>query len=148
MRAHTRPGQACPLVTFLLSPPPAAGSSGASLGAVPDPASLPPLPSFEPTDGSLSGLDVLAAAAVASKRHDGKSGDSDPAPPVSAALHAAGPYNPTSTLTPKVVKRILALEFMEMSELRGDIWPKDSTASDPHVTPRHSAKPQVKSIKT
>ena len=147
MRAHARPGQACSLVTFLLSPPPAAGSSGASLGALPDPTSLPPLPSFEPADGSSSGLGILAAATATSKRHDGRSRDSDPAPPVSAALHAAGPYNPASTLPPKVVKRILALEFVEMSELRGDIWPKDSTASDPHVTPRRSAKPPVNSIK-
>ena len=32
------------------------------------------------------------------------------------------PYNPAATLPPNVVKRILALEFVEMSELRGDIW--------------------------
>ena len=44
-----------------------------------------------------------------------------------------------------MVKRILALEFVEMSELRGDIWSEDSTAS---VTPRRSAKPPVNSIET
>ena len=148
MRARARPGQACPLVTFLVLPPPTAGSSSTSLGAMPDPASLPPLPSFDPADGSSSGLGVLAAAAAASERHDGRSGDSDPAPPVSAALQAAGPYNPASTLPPKVVKRILALEFVEMSELRGDIWSEDATASDHNVTPRRSAKPLVNSIRT
>ena len=111
---------------------------------MPDPTNLPPFPSFDPADGSSSGLGVLAAAAAASEEHDGRSGDSYL---VSAALHAARPYNPAATLTPKVVKRILTLEFMETSELRGDIWFEDSTATDPHTAPRRSVKPPVISIK-
>ena len=93
--ARASPGQPCPLVTLPVTAPSRyAGGSGAGLGTVPDPASLPPLPSFNPADGSSAGRGVLAAAAAASEQHDGRSGDSDPAPPVSAALHAAGPYNP------------------------------------------------------
>ena len=45
-----------------------------------------------------------------------------PQPAVGAAqLHTPGPYNPAAALPPKVVKRILALEFVEMTELRANV---------------------------
>ena len=43
----------------------------------------------------------------------------------SARLQAPGPYNPAAALPPKVVKKILAMELVEMSELRADVWPEE-----------------------
>ena len=66
----------------------------------------------------------------------------------SKALHDAGPYKPAPALPPKVVKRILSLEFVEMSELRADIWPDDpSTAEMPHG-PRRPGKLPVTNIRS
>ena len=124
-------------------PPPPAGHSGEALGDLPDPASLPPLPTFTPAGGpSSSGLDVLA---VATADHLPQSGD----PPNNAhgSLHSQGPYNPAASLPPKVVNKILAFEFVEMSELRGDIWPDDST-TDAATPARRTSKPPVVSIKS
>ena len=106
----------CPLPFTPL--PPLPGHSGEALGDQLDPTSLPPLPTFTPAGGpSLSGLDVLAAAAA---DHLPKS--RDPPSDVHGSLHSQGPYNPAASLPPKVVKKILALlEFVEMSELRGNI---------------------------
>ena len=61
-------------------------------------------------------------------------------------LHAPGPYNPAAILAPKAVKKILALEFVEMSELRGDVWPDDTPADTP--AQRRPAKPPVITIKS
>jgi hypothetical protein len=114
-RARYGSGHAfCPLP--FTPPPPLAGHSGEALGDLPDPASLPPLPTFTPAGGpSSSGLDVLAAAAADNLPQSG-----DPPSNAHGSLHIQGPYNPAASLPPKVVKKILALEFVEMSELRGD----------------------------
>ena len=122
--------------------PSLAGSSGEALGDQPDPASLPPLPTFVPTGGTpASGLDALTTVTD----HPPKAGDQPRAP--QGSLHRPGPYNPAATLPPKVVRKILALEFVEMSELRGDIWPDDST-NDTSATSRRTSKPPVISIKS
>ena len=57
-------------------------------------------------------------------------------PPRLLELHKPGPYNPAAALPPRVVKRILALEFTEMSELRADIWPDDNVSSEEAATSR------------
>ena len=57
-------------------------------------------------------------------------------PPRLLELHKPGPYNPAAALPPRVVKRILALEFTEMSELRADIWPDDNGSSEEAATSR------------
>ena len=113
------------------------------LGDQPDPANLPPLLTFTPTGGPLlsPGLDALGADG--SEQQPKGIPNSDP----QGSLHSSGPYNPASSLPPKTVKKILSLEFVEMSELRGDIWPDDSTTDTP-VTSRRTAKPPVISIKT
>ena len=57
------------------------------------------------------------------------------------------PYNPAASLPPKVVKRLLNLEFIEMADLRGDIWPDDATVES-STAPRRMAKPPIISIST
>ena len=47
-----------------------------------------------------------------------------------------------------VVRKILALEFVEMSELRADVWPEDPTPADTQNTSRRAGRPPVISIKT
>ena len=111
------------------------------LGELPDPANLPPIQTFTPSIGPPSGLDLLAAAATG-----------DPPPPTEstnlpATLHDTGPYNPAASLPPKVVKRVLALDFVEMSELRGDICSDDTTTSDTSSSAHRTGKPPVKDIK-
>ena len=133
---------------------PVAGPSGSGVGTMPDPTQLPMLPTFTPAGGSISGLDVLATAALFQPGPQGtqatpnltQSESQGPQPAVRAAqLHTPGPYNPAAALPPKVVKRILALEFVEMSELRADVWPEDPA---PSSTPRRPGRPPVINIKT
>ena len=44
--------------------------------------------------------------------------------------------------------KLLALEFVEMSELRADIWPEEPIASHTSNTPRGLNRPPVTSIRT
>ena len=55
--------------------------------------------------------------------------------------------NPAASLSPKVVKKVLTLEFREMSELRGDIWSDEPAATDLSNPPRHPCRPPVNNIK-
>lgn len=75
---------------------------------------LATLPLFSPSHPGSSGLDMLAAAASAT--------DTALCPTAGAALGplpltSKGPFNPAAALSTKVVKRILDLEFVEMTEL-------------------------------
>ena len=62
-------------------------------------------------------------------------------------LHAQGPFNPSAIVPPKVVKKLLALEFVEMGELRADIWPEEPVSSDTGGAPRHPSKPPVTTLR-
>ena len=64
---------------------------------------LADLPTFTPTAGFHTGLDLLAAAASSS------SGDRPMARPTSGELGLTkpGPFNPAASLAPKVAKKIL-----------------------------------------
>ena len=65
-----------------------------------------------------------------------------------AALTAAGPYNPAASLPPKVVKKVLDLEFVEMTELRADIWVDEPQAPEVGGPMRRPpSKPPVTDIK-
>ena len=78
-------------------------------------AQLLPLPVFQSAPATLSGLDLLAIAAASTS-----TGSAIPLSVqvgVAAALSSPGPYNPVATLPPKVVKKVLDLEFVEMSGL-------------------------------
>ena len=87
------------------------------------------------------GLDLLAAAASSPQVTNVSPPVGQPA---TSALTGTGPYNPAASLPPKVVRRILNLEFVEMSELTGDIWVDDSPATDQgHPTRRSYVKPPI-----
>ena len=152
-------GRANHCLTSTPPPPPPpfsvpAGPSGPSLGVMPDPVRLLAIPTFTPAGGSTPGLDVLAAAALSQLGTQGTlpatGTDSQGSQPADGTpqLHAPGPYNPAAALPPKMVKRLLALEFVEMSELRADVWPDDPAPTDSSHTPRRPGRPPVINIKT
>ncbi len=87
---------------------------------------LAELPTFTPTPGSGSGLDLLAAAAAKDGWVDDASGRNTGITPLSKM----GPFNPAATLAPKVAKKVLGLEFVEMSEVTMDA-PPEPTPSRP-----------------
>ena len=62
-------------------------------------------------------------------------------------LHAPGPFNPSANAPPKVVKKLLALEFVEMGELRVDIWPEEPVSSDTGGAHRRPSKPPVTTLR-
>ena len=63
-------------------------------------------------------------------------------------LHSPGPFNPAASLSPKTVKKVLNLEFVEMAELRGDMWVEDPPAGEGgQVSRRGPPKPPVTDIK-
>ena len=113
---------------------------------MPNPAQLPLLPIFQAAPATLSGLDLLAVAAASMSAGSAipLSGQAGTA----AALSLPEPYNPAVALPPKVVKKVLDLEFVEMSELRGDIWMEDTAPTDSmHQTRRPTANPPVTDIR-
>ena len=115
---------------------------------MPDPARLPAIPTFAPSVGSTPGLDVLAAAA------SGQLSTKGPQPAVQRdvaslpSLHTMGPYNPAATLPPRVVQKLLSLEFVEMAELRADIWPEDPSPAETANPQRRPGKPPVTNVRT
>ena len=74
------------------------------------------MPTFNPSGSS--GLDLLAAAASATPQ--GPTPTATIAPP---SVGQPGPFNLAASLPPKVVKKILDLEFVEMAELTTDDSP-------------------------
>ena len=75
------------------------------------------MPTFNPGSAPSSGPALLAAAATAA---NGKTSSNPALMPPSPSIRVPGPYNPAASLPPKVVKKILDLEFVEMSELTID----------------------------
>ena len=105
-----------------------------------------PLLTFS-ASGPVSGLDILAAAAASSSQSAPATLATAP-PPLATSLNVPGPYNPAASLPPKVAKKILNLEFVEMSELRADMWVDEPPALEGSQPPRRSpAKPPVTDIK-
>ena len=84
------------------------------------------LPTFAPTPSAQEGLGLLVAAATASP-------SKALAPVAIRSLSGPGPYNPTASLPAKLVKRILELEFVEMSKI------SVADADPPQVPGRTSA---------
>jgi hypothetical protein len=135
-------GHHSPHVTQGYPPPPTAGARGTQVGSMPDTALLPQLPVFTPASLPSPGLDILAAAATTSQAKTLLP------QAVTPALTTPGPYNPAASLPPKVVKKILDLEFVEMAELKADIWVDEPPASDVgHLARRPSSKPPVTDIR-
>ena len=82
------------------------------------------MPTFASSNPRLStGLDMLAAAAAASEQPntqpagDGQGSSSN----ALEAFNQAGPFNPVASLPTKLVKQILNLEFVDMSEVTVDV---------------------------
>lgn len=85
-------------------------------GTTPAGAALAATPTFTPGPTAGTGLDLLAAAAAVT---------GGPTPPILATpgsrpLGKLGPYNPAAAIPAKVVRKILELEFVEMSEITLD----------------------------
>ena len=122
----------------------AAEAAGGPLRTMPDPAQLLSMPVFSATPSPATGLDLLAAAATAPQTEDGSRTPGQLTLPVTSA----GPYNPAASLPPKVVRKILNLEFVEMSELTADIWVDEPLSTDTgHPASCTLAKPPVTDIK-
>ena len=83
-----------------------------------------------------TGLDLLAAVAAGSP-----SGTSSSGPKPGPLLFGPGPHNPAATISGKVAKRILDLEFVEISEVTLD----DDIPSAPGRPPA-PARPPVSDI--
>ena len=92
----------------------AAGPAGSAPGSPLRVGMLPSMPTFMPTPAAAQGLELLAAAAAASS-------SKDPSSTIPAhSLARSGPFNPATSLPAKLVRRILDLEFVEMSEISVD----------------------------
>ena len=79
------------------------------------------LPLFNPDPTAVPGLELLAAAAASSEVLATKGN-------TTLSLHSTpGPFNPAASLPIKVVRKILELEFVEMSEVTID----DDVATGP-----------------
>lgn len=115
---------------------------------MPDPAQLPAIPTFAPNTGSTPGLDALAAAAFGQPSTKGPQPALQGTPAPLPSLHTMGPYNPAATLPPRVVQKLLSLEFVEMAELRADIWPEDPPPAETANPQRRPEKPPVTNIRT
>ena len=125
-------------ITLIL---PNADGTPMRLGDMPDRTQLRQIPVFRGSRTPTSGLDLLATAV-------GQSGSmalkkTEPSEPVSLSM--AGPYNPAAALPPKVVKKVLDLEFVEISELKADIWSDEQDAG--LLSRRTPSKPPVTDIK-
>ena len=113
-----------------------------SLGMLPTTSGLPTMPTFLSTTPA-SGLDLLVAAATSSAANV-----SDTATAQVSLLPTEGPYNPAAALPPKIAKKILNLEFVEMAELQTDIWVEEPPAAKQNHPSRWApAKPPVADIK-
>ena len=111
--------------TSCLLPPP-----GAPAGM----AHLPPsLPTFTPERQGTAGLHLLAS--VASLAHTEAMPQPKPPPQGYAvpppALSSLGPYNPVAVLPSKLAKRILELDFIEISEISLDDPPSQAPDQPP-----------------
>ena len=94
---------------------------------MPPTSSLPSVPVFTPAPTTIhSGLDLLGTAATAGSSLSllTPAGGPEPPPPW-PVITAPRPFNPAASLSPKIVKCILELELVEMSEMTvGDDTPQ------------------------
>lgn len=119
-------------------------ATGVQLGSIPAPICLPELPLFSMAADSRLSSRQLATTVAASQQ-------GLPSTSIGAAPSAAGSrYDPTAALPPKLVTRILSLEFVEMSELIPDTWHEDAQASPDRgeAQRRRPRRPPVTDIMT
>ena len=99
---------------------------------LPDPAALPKLPLF--ADSSVGQLNRIQNQLATTTTSGLACPDSHPLG--SGALKSS--YNPTAVLPPKLVKRIMALEFVKMVELLPDTWPSENLSLEQGQTQRRA----------
>ena len=120
----------CPVID---NNPSAASPTGTARG-------LPPsLPLFSGGDPDQSAANLLAGGS--SQDPHTQAGKDAQANPLTegqvASLHCNGPHNPAGLLPPRLVKRILNLEYVEMS----DISPDEVQTATPGMPPPPPKKP-------
>ena len=115
------------------------------LRTMPDPATVPELPLFQTGGTSRPDSNWLpettTAPSLGTSGADGGSGQG--LPPQNAPCSV---YDPMVALPPRLVKRILNLEFLEMSELLLDAWPDEASSADPGHPHRRTRRPPVTDI--
>ena len=118
------------------------------LGSLPSLTGLPGLPLFSTNAGSQSSLGLLTA--TNSESHRGFTPAAPIVVPQATAREPGSRYDPTAALPPKLVTRILNLEFIEMAELATDAWQDDPNLSpDASGSQRRRARhPPVTDIMT
>ena len=98
------------------------------------------LPTFTGSGGPASGSYSLPSLTVGGCSTTQPSSASIGSP-VTSTLTCGGPYNPSAVLPPKVAKKILELEYVEMSEITGDDLPTPMPGQPPLP-----ARPPVQNI--
>ena len=98
----------------------------------------PPLPTttltFTPAVNCGTGLHLLASAAAAAQSGSGLVRPATQQDPT-LNLYARGPYNPAAVLPPRVAKKSLDLEFVEISEISLEDLPAHTHG--PPTNPEH-----------
>ena len=99
-----------------------------SIGPSPTPSTLGQIPTFNHSPATTTGLQLLAAAAASAPAP----ATAPPTPQSTASegtfgLASPRPFNPTASLPPKLVKKILELDFVKMAEVS-----VDEDLSQPH----------------
>ena len=115
------------------------------VGTLPPPGSLPEIPLFTASSDHQSGLDLLAAAAAT---HTDTVTTAWVPPAGQLVTPLPSGYDPVAALPPKLVKRILNLEFVEMADLLPEAWPEESAAADAGHQHRRARRPPVTDILT
>ena len=90
------------------------------------------LPTFSTVQTGSSPLSLLASVATSHLAHSDLPGAPTTGPTlVGHNLYNKGPYNPAALLPPRLVKRILDLEYVEMSDISPDDTPAPLTGHPP-----------------
>ena len=110
---------------------------------MPDPATLRDLPLFQ---GLGSNQPNMLLAKITAAPLPGISGSSASVMGERSLVMAESGYDPAATLPQRVVKRILALEFVEMAELLPDAWTDENTVPDSGQLHRRARHPPVTDI--
>ena len=115
------------------------------LGTMPDPSTVPELPLFQAGGTSRPNSNWLPVTATALPLGtSGVDGGSSPGLPLQNGPFSG--YDPMVALPPKLVKCILNLEFLKMSELLPDAWPDEASSANVGHPHRHIRCPAMTDI--
>jgi len=118
----------------------------APLGLLPLLSGLVSIPTSSPSHAKANRLNILASAAalapttLVAQQENGKKGTPPPGKEGTKGgnrLHSPGPFNTMASLPQRIVKKILNLEFLQMSEVTAgiDVSPSPSRPSAPARLP-------------